>query len=249
MHLLMSSNFSDESQQSLGPRGAGLGACILLVSAAMLAAQAAPAQTSASASIVSEYSVRGVSLSDRSPSPQFSLAWDSPNGWYAGAFAAARLQQGGRSGVTQLLAYGGYAGRLASGLSWEAGVNRSAFRNAAEYDYGEVYAGLASDRVSGRIYLSPDYYGYRGRAAYAELNGFHPLGERIKLIGHVGVLHGFNGSLAEARDRVDLRLAIGFDAGACNVQLAWLNSVSIGPGEERGDRKPRALAVSASYAF
>jgi uncharacterized protein (TIGR02001 family) len=250
MRLFMSSNRRDEGQQSLaGARRAGFRARILLVSAAMLAAQAARAQTSASASLVSEYSVRGVSLSDRSPSPQFSLAWDSPQGWYAGAFAAARLQLGAHSGVTQLLAYAGYARRLASGLSWEAGVNRSTFRNASEYDYGEMYAGLASDRISGRIYLSPDYYGYRGRTAYAELNAFHPLGERIKLIGHVGVLHGFNGTLAEAQDRVDLRLAIGFDAGPCNFQLAWLHSTTTGPGAERGKREPQALAVSASYSF
>jgi hypothetical protein len=55
--------------------------------------------------------------------------------------------------------------------------------------------------------------------------------------------------LAEVRDRVDLRLAIGFDAGACNIQLAWLGSTSIGPGAKDYVRTPRALALSASYSF
>jgi hypothetical protein len=112
-----------------------------------------------------------------------------------------------------------------------------------------VYAGLASDRISGRIYLSPAYYGYGGRVAYAELNGFYPLRERIKLIAHVGLLHGLRGPVAEARDRIDMRLAIGFDAGACNIQLAWLGSASVGPGAEMASRAPRALNLSASYSF
>ena len=102
-----------------------------------------------------------------------------------------------------------------SGLSWEAGASTTAFTHAAEYNYREFYAGLASDRLSGRLYLAPAYYGYGGRVAYAELNGFYPLRERIKLIGHVGALHGLSGPVADARDRIDVRLAIGFDAGAC----------------------------------
>lgn len=250
MRLFMSPIYRDEGQQSLGgARRAGLGARIVLACAAMLAMHAAHGQTSASASLVSEYSARGVSLSDRSPAPQFSLAWDSQQGWYAGAFAAAGLHLAERSGVTQLVAYGGYARRLASGLSWEAGASSTTFRNASEYNYREVYAGLASDRISGRIYLSPSYYGYGGHAAYVELNGFDPLGERFRLIGHIGLLHGLSGASADARDRVDLRLAIGFDAGACNIELAWLGSASVGPGAASHVRTPRALALSASYSF
>ena len=71
------------------------------------------------------------------PAPQLSLAYDAPQGWYAGAFAAPRLALGERTGVTQLVAYGGYARRLASGLSWEAGASSTAFPHAAEYNYRE----------------------------------------------------------------------------------------------------------------
>ena len=240
----------DEDQQSVGraPRGR-LAARLSLIAASLLAAHGAHGQTSASISLASEYSVRGVSLSNRLPAPQLSLAWDSAQGWYAGAFAAPRLNLGERSDVSQLVAYGGYAQRLASGLSWEAGASRTSFRNASEYSYSEVYAGLASDRLSGRLYLSPSYYGYGGRTAYAELNGFYPLRERIKLIAHIGTLHGLNGRAAESRDRIDMRLAIAFDTDACNVQLAWLGSTGIGPGAEREVRSARALALSASYSF
>jgi uncharacterized protein (TIGR02001 family) len=241
---------ADENQQSVGrARRARLAARILFVAAGMVAVHAAHGQASASVSLTSEYSFRGVSLSDRLPAPQLSLAYDWAQGWYAGAFAAPRVTFDERSGVSQLIAYGGYAHRLASGLSWEAGASSTSFRNASENNYREVYAGVASDRLSGRLYLAPAYYGYGGRAAYAEVNGFYPLRERIKVIGHVGLLHGLRGRAAEARDRIDVRLAIGFDAGACNVQLAWLGNAGIGSGVERELRSPRALALSASYAF
>jgi uncharacterized protein (TIGR02001 family) len=240
MRLFMYPHCRDESQQSVARA-----ARIVMVAAGLLAAHASHAQASASVSLASEYSVRGVSLSDGRPAPQLSLAYDAPQGWYAGAFAAPRLALGERAGVTQLTAYGGYARRIASGLSWEAGASSTAFHHASEYNYREIYAGLASDRIGARVYLAPAYYGYGGRVAYGELNGFYPLRERIKLIAHIGALHRVGGGpAATTRDRIDLRLAIGYDAGGCNVQLAWLG------GSRRGDASPpRALSLSATYSF
>jgi uncharacterized protein (TIGR02001 family) len=249
MRLFMYPYCRDKNQHS-ARRAARVGhialiARIALIATGMLAAHAAQGQASASVSLASEYSVRGVSLSAGRPSPQLSLAYDAAQGWYAGAFAASGLTLGGRSDVssdvTQLVAYGGYARRLASGLSWEAGASSTGFQHASEYNYGEIYFGLASDRISGRVYLAPAYYGRGGRAAYGELNGFYPLREHLKLLAHIGALHA---PAATARDRVDLRLAIGYDSGDCNVQLAWLAS------NGRGDAgAPRALSLSATYSF
>jgi uncharacterized protein (TIGR02001 family) len=245
MRLFMYPYCRDENHQSLIRA-----ARIALLAAAMLAPHETPAQASASVALASDYSVRGVSLSDGRPAPQLSVAYDAAHGWYAGAFAAPRLAIGEHADVTQLVAYGGFARRLPSGLSWEAGASSTSFLHASEYNYREVYAGLASDRLSGRLYLAPAYYGYGGRVAYAELNGFYPLRERVKLIAHAGALHGLRGPLAGVRDRIDVRLAIGVDVGDCNVQLAWLGSASIASGtDNRNARPPRALALSASYSF
>lgn len=238
MRLFMYPTCRDENQQSVGRA-----ARIILLAGGVLAMPAL-AQTSASVSLASEYSVRGVSLSEGRAAPQLSLSYDAPQGWYAGAFAAPRLSLGERSDVTQLVAYGGFAHRLPSGLSWEAGASSASFLHAAEYAYREVYAGIASDRISARLYLAPAYYGYGGRVAYAELNGFYPLRERIKLIAHAGTLHGLRGPLAGVRDRVDLRFAISIDARDFNIQLAWLRTTKSGI-----TRAPRALALSASYSF
>lgn len=226
MRVFMYLNRRDESQYAL----AAIVCCM---------APAAHAQTSATVALSSEYSVRGISLSDGRTAPQLGLAWDGAQGWYAGAYAAPRLTLGERDGVTSLAAYGGYASRLRSGLAWEVGASSTAFVNAAEYNYREVYAGVMTDRLAARIYFSPSYYGYGGRTEYAELNGFYPLRDKVKLIGHAGVLHGRAG-----RERVDLRLAVGVDVGDVNVQLAWLHHTSIG-----ALRSPRAVALSASYSF
>jgi uncharacterized protein (TIGR02001 family) len=247
----MSPYCRDEYQQTIGRSWpARLVARFALIGAGMMAAQAAHGQASASMILASEYSVRGVSLSDGRLAPQLSVAYDGEQGWYAGAFAAPRVSLAQRSDVTELIVYGGFARRLASGLTWEAGMSSASFQHAAEYNYREFYAGVAADRVSARIYLAPAYYGYGGRIVYAELNGFYPLGERFKLLGHAGTLHGLRGPAATARDRVDLRLAIGMDTGAWNIQLAWLSTVSVGSGVPHGQlRIPRALALSASYSF
>lgn len=202
-------------------------------------APAAHAQTSATVALSSEYSVRGVSLSDGRPAPQFGLAWDGAQGWYAGAYAAPRLTLGERSDVTSLAAYGGYAGPVRSGLAWEVGATSTAFAGASEYNYRELYAGVMTDRLAARVYFSPSYYGYGGRTQYAELNGFYPLRDKVKLIGHAGILHG-----RASRNRIDLRLAVGVDVGDVNLQLAWLHHTNMD-----GLRSPRAVALSASCSF
>ena len=245
MRLFMSLYCRDENDQSISRA-----ALIAVAAASLLATGGVQAQVSGSVTLASEYSARGVSLSNGRPAAQLGLSYDAEHGWYAGAFAAPGLTQAGRAGITKLIVYGGYAHRLPSGLSWEAGASSTAFSNLPVYNYREVFLGLASEHLSGRIYFAPAYYGYRGRVAYVELNGSYPLGERVRLLAHAGVLHGLRGLAAALRDRGDLRLAIGFDVGRCNLQLAWIQSTGIGPGTPRAsDRKPRALALSASYSF
>ena len=100
---------------------------IAVAAASLLAAGGAPAQVSGSISLASEYNARGVSLSNGRPAAQLSLSYDASPCWYAGAFAAPGLTQAGRSGVAKLVLYGGYAARLPSGLSWEAGASGTSF--------------------------------------------------------------------------------------------------------------------------
>jgi uncharacterized protein (TIGR02001 family) len=216
--------------------------CAALATAASTA-QRAQAQTGVSASIASEYSARGMSLSQGRPAPQLRVDYDSPHGWYAGAMAS-RVAFDDNDANVQVIAYGGYGQRLSSGLAWEAGVLHAAFRPDREYEYHEFYAGLAHDRVEGRLYFSPSYYG-GGKTVYGEVNASWPLRDRFTLIGHLGLLHPFGDRHEDMRNRLDLRLGLGMEVGNWNLQLAVLASAP----RRRGPEAARALALSATYAF
>src|SRR5439155_7805223 len=55
----------------------------------VLVAIEALGQVSGSASLVSDYRFRGVSLSQEKPALQLNVLYDDQSGWYAGAFASS----------------------------------------------------------------------------------------------------------------------------------------------------------------
>jgi hypothetical protein len=129
------------------------------------------------------------------------------------------------------------AGRLPSGLSWDAGISRATFSRDHEYDYDEVHAGLALDRASARLFLSPAYYG-ADPSAYLDLNAFQPLAERLRLTFHAGLMHSFGG---DAGTRADLRLGLAATLGDLTLQLGWQTLL-----REAGKGPPRARALTGS---
>jgi uncharacterized protein (TIGR02001 family) len=212
----------------------------------LVAAGGAPAQaqTSATLSVVSEYSLRGLSLSRGRPVPQLRIGHDAQDGWYWGAFGSgAALRASPATAVAMV--YGGRAQRLASGLDVDAGISRTVFVRDGRYSYTEVYAGISSERVGARLSLAPGYYG-GGRAVYVELNGTLPLGARLRLSAHAGLLHRFPYEGEAARGRLDLRASIGADIGDASVEIG-LQARQRDPG--RGAPRARALFASASIGF
>jgi uncharacterized protein (TIGR02001 family) len=214
--------------------------CVL--AALLCPLQPVQAQTSLVATLVSEYVARGKSLSQGRLAPQLRLDWDA-GGWYAGALVS-RVRYADTDANAQVLAYAGYAHRLPSGLSWEAGVLESAFAGSPAYRYHELYAGLAGGRLAGRVYFSPSYFG-DASTVYAELNGNVPLRDGLFLVGHLGMLHPLGSAEDEARRRVDLRVGLSLDSGNWNVQLALLANI---PGRHE-DAAPRVVQVSVSHGF
>ena len=193
---------------------------------ALLSCTSACAQVSGSATLLSDYRFRGASLSDGQPAVQLGVAWERDDGWYAGAFASS-TQLYGRPGA-QLLTYLGYAHRLHAGLSWEAGAEYAAFSRYPGDNYPEFYLGLASNKLSGRIYYAPRYFSEEHAALYAELNGTRALNERFRLLGHVGWLQR-SGRDADPdqgaqRRRLDVRIGVGASLGGFDLQLARVAS-------------------------
>jgi uncharacterized protein (TIGR02001 family) len=209
-------------------------ACLLLACAAVPAA----AQTSGNLTLVSEYAVRGISLGDGDPTVQLRVDHDAPGGWYLGGFVSPVVlaAPGERRRQAELIVYGGRAGRLPSGLTWDAGVSRAAFTRGHEYDYVEFHAGVALDRASARLFLSPAYYG-QDRSAYLDLNAFHPLDDRVRLTFHAGLLHNFG----DANDRADLRVGLAATFGDWTLQ-AGLQTLL----RESGNGPPRARSFTGS---
>lgn len=215
-------------------------------------AQAQPAmQWSGSVSLLSDYRYRGQSLNDGKPAAQAGINLDGADGWYLGGMTS-NAHFGGIAS-TQLLAYAGYARRLASGWSVEAGATDSRFGNWHVGDYKEVYLGAAGERLSARLYYAPHYFGRDARTAYAELNGFYPLDERVNLVAHAGWMRTLSGSAwpgIPASSRYDVRLGVGVPLGSWSLQLAWLAAQSNTENNPRyEERAPRTWVLSASWAF
>ncbi len=159
-----------------------------------LVATASLAQVSGTASLLSDDRFRGVSLTQGHFAAQLDVACDHPSGLYAGAFASNVEFDPAIGQEAQGIAYAGYARRLRSGWSLDAGAAYSDFSNDADYRYWELHAGVASDTFSARLYFSPNYFGGSIHTVYAELNGSYRLTERFRAVGHAGLLQAFAGA-------------------------------------------------------
>ena len=161
---------------------------LAIVLGTLLLTPVALSQPSATATLVSDYRLRGVSLSDDKPAAQATLVLDSPTGWYGGVFASTVKLPGTAHISAQAVAFVGYAGPIRSGLHWDAGVDYSAFIQTPEYNYAELYAGFTSGEVNGRVHFSPSYFALDSASVYIEINGTHRLSDRFSLVLHAGLL-------------------------------------------------------------
>lgn len=211
------------------------------------------AQTDVSGSVAlqSDYRYRGQSLGDGRPAPQFTLNLDHVSGWYGGLFGSGS-SMGEVRGV-KLQAYAGYALRLRSGWSVEAGCSRSTYTQVHAADFNECYAGASGERLGTRLYYAPRYLGHRARTLYGEANLFYPVHPRVNLIAHAGLLytlHGMEWPGIPAHSRYDLRLGASVAVGNWTVQLAREQTQDDGLRYSNYPvRSPRAWVLGASYAF
>ena len=223
-------------------------------------ASGAAAQVSGTLTGASDYRYRGNTLTDREPAAQVGFAYDDPQGWYAGVFASTvRLKPlGGPSSYFQAIAYGGYATHVAPGLSVEAGGDYSAFAEANDLNYGEVFVGAATDSVSARVYYSPRYFGESSSAVYAEINATQPLVDRVRVFLHAGYLryryespYGLVPPRGEITQRViDGRVGVRIDFDPFQLEIAWVGvSNHIAAYLITGATSPNGVVASLSLSF
>jgi uncharacterized protein (TIGR02001 family) len=183
------------------------------------------AQVSGSASLLSDYRFRGVSLSRNRPAAQLAVAYDDASGWYGGAFASTVQLVYPTNRELQVVAFGGYARRMPSGLSWEAGADYSVVTGPKGYSYPEVYVGIASENVSARLYYAPRYFGQNSDVIYGEINVSQQLVDRVRLLAHGGILRNDGeGAYGLRPDRhvFDASVGVAVDFDWFNLQLSWV---------------------------
>jgi uncharacterized protein (TIGR02001 family) len=210
------------------------------------------AQVSGSASLLSDYRYRGVSLSRNRPAAQLAVAYDDASGWYGGAFAST-VQLFYPTRELQVVSFVGYARRLPSGLSWEAGADYSVVTGPLSYSYPEVYAGIASENVSARLYYAPRYFGQDSDVIYGEINASQQLLDRVRLLAHGGVLRNNGQSdygLRPDRHILDASVGVSLDFDQFSVQLSWvgINSVNT-PYPATAPRRKNSAVLILSRSF
>ena len=218
--------------------------------AAVSAMASAQTTISGSISMLSEYRYRGLALSDGGAAAQLNLNLDHASGLYGGGFVTNSSIADIKG--TQLIGYAGYAQRLRSGASWEAGCTHTAYTQWHTYDYNECYAGAALERVSARLYYAPDYLGRNARTVYAELNGFYPLQDGVSVIGHAGWLRTLSGLPypgIPASARYDARMGVSVRLGDWHAQLVRSSTQSEPSYYGTPSRPAQLWILSAVYAF
>jgi len=243
---------TEDKRQSIGRHYA---VRLLLGLAMGLAAPAAFAQLSGSFAVMSDYRFRGRSLNDDHATPQLTLNYDSDAGWFAGGMAShAEIED---TGTAQVVAYAGYARRLASGIAWEAGATQAVFTRISAYNYAEAFIGLSGEQASARLYYAPRYFGRPARTLYGEINAFIPLGEALRLIGHAGLLRALDGTRSlgmESGHRYDFQLGLAAHVGDIDLQLVRATRTARRYPAASGypaytGPQPQAFVLSASYSF
>jgi uncharacterized protein (TIGR02001 family) len=211
------------------------------------------AQFSGSASLLSDYRFRGVSLSHNRPAAQLAAAYDDASGWYGGAFASTVQLVYPTTRELQLVSFAGYARRMPSGLSWEAGADYSVVTGAQSYSYPEVYVGITSDSVSARLYYAPRYFGKESGAIYGEINASQQLLDRVRLLAHGGVLrNNGEGAYGVQLDRrvFDASVGVALDFDQFNVQLSWVGISSMNtPYPATAPRRKNGAVLTLSRSF
>ena len=195
---------------------------------ALLYVAPAWAQGSGSAAWLSDDRYRGASLSDGAPTAQLTLAWDGADGWYAGTqFTRVRFAYPGAGNEVEAAPYLGYVRALGPRLRAEAGAQYTWFSRSQRYAYPELYAGLSGDRLHARLSWIHGYFGMRGDAWYAEVNGDRPLHGPWRALAHVGVLRQGAGSaygIEVQRWRHDLAAGLGVAWAGFDLQATWTTS-------------------------
>lgn len=208
---------------------------------------------SAATSLLNDLRFRGYSLSDGRPVGILDVSYDAPNGFYGALSGSITASRGEGPKPLGFIVNGGYSTQVSPRMAIDLGLTHSVYskysNRAASLSYTEVYAGISGKRLSARLDVSPDYV--KGGSAYGELNGNWPLGKKLSLTGHAGLIVPFrriHPGYRYSRD-FDWRIGIARFIGPVSIQAAW-SAVRPGRGAYReGSHERDALILGLTYSL
>lgn len=197
---------------------------------------------------------RGYSRSGERPVASLSLGYDDPSGFYLGASAHGTVREG-EPALVGIQANAGYAIRLTSGLTLDAGLARSEYEapldGGRDYHYTEGYLGLATRNLSARVFYSPDYYWPDTPALYVQIDGGLEIAPSWRGSAHFGSLNYLDRppSYVE-RHQFDWRLGLSRQLGDFGLHLDVSGRLKGGAYYLRGRKYEKtAVVVGISRAF
>ncbi len=215
----------------------------------------AAAQVAGKLSLQSDYQVRGYSVSRGRPVGILDLSYDSPSGVYLNGQVFGALPDDYNPGLVGTIGDLGYARRLSSTLSVDGGVTRSEYFGAGaggyHTGYTEIYAGLASRRLSAHLYYSPDYFRPGVKTLYGDVEGNIGIFAGIRLNAHIGSLGYLDrpAPLPRGRTQYDWRVGASRQFGAIDVH-ATLSGGGPSPQFYDGEQHSKTeFIVGAGYTF
>ena len=157
----------------------------------------------------------------------------------------------------QAIAYAGYAVRLSSALSVEAGADYSAFSGNNGLDHREIFLGAATENASARVYFSPTYFGEPASALYGEINASTAVMDRVRLLLHAGMLHhrytspyGSLYGVQPASQVLDGRIGVRIELDIVQLEVAWVGVSNHSAAYlVTGRNTPNGVTLTLSHAF
>jgi uncharacterized protein (TIGR02001 family) len=229
-------------------RSGAVGAAAVAAFCACVPAPAS-AETGATVSIFSDARFRGFSVSDDRPVALLDLSYDDPNGAYLAASGTAVASSQGVHPLALKL-NGGYARRLPSGITVDAGIVHSRYSHYSSAvsgrAYTEIYGGVAWKSLSARLYVSPHYFETDSSTVYGEVEDGLDLAWKLRLSGHIGLLVPLR---SERRPVYDWRIAVSRQFGRVSAHASWAGRGSVRRYEDVYTRPTNAVVLGVSCAL
>jgi len=198
---------------------------LLLGSILFLSAAPASAEVGATLTLASQERFRGYSVSDGYPATTLSLSYDDASGPYVegSVMVAGNFSDGAER--SRFEGNAGYALRLKSGPTLDAGIVHAEYTGYRIYGhqavFTELYAGVIAGRVQAHLHYSPTYFQRGVSTFYADVDGSTPLTPQIRLTGHYGMLFQIDGSHEQAGTTTeDWRIGLSTDVKRLSFELA-----------------------------